>query len=68
MAKSKLKKFTVEGYIKLMCTTEIMAETMQQAAEQSTHLRADDFVDFKGEHNDSSLEINSIYVAEYPTI
>ena len=61
MAK-KVQVFTVSASIKVNCTIDIKAESLEDALEQAREMRVINFVDFKGEWIDGDIEeIDAIY-------
>jgi hypothetical protein len=53
--------FMVDAKITLETNCEISAESLEKALEHARTLTIHDFVNFDGDHNDSSLELRGIY-------
>jgi hypothetical protein len=59
--KKTKKRFTVGAKISLDTDVEIYADNMEEAITIARGFDIHNFVSFDGGHNDSSLDINSIY-------
>lgn len=59
--KKTKKRFSIGAKITLDTDTEIFAENMEEAIIIARGFDIHNFVSFNGGHNDSSLNINSIY-------
>jgi len=62
--RKSLKEFYIGARITLSTDCVISAASMEEALEKAKTLDIHDFVTLLGNHNDSSLEIDSIFVKE----
>lgn len=62
MSKSKkLKTFVISAKVTVDTTCEVKAETLEEAIELGRQLGVHDFVDIRGDHNDSSLVVTGLF-------
>lgn len=59
--KKALLTFNVGAYITLRTDCNVNAATLEEALVVARTLNIHDFIDLKGEHNDSSLKIDSLF-------
>ncbi len=61
---AKRKRYTVQARLDLLVTTEVLAESLEDAVEQTKKLGEHDFVDIpEGQYQEGSYTITGVYKA-----
>ena len=59
---AKRKRYTVQAKLDLFVSTEILAESLEDAVQQSKKLTEHDFVTIpQGDYIDGSMEVTGVY-------
>jgi hypothetical protein len=61
MANSKLREFTIYGWVQVLTDVKVRAASFEEAAQEASKLKETDFVTLAGDFMDGAVVIEGIY-------